>query len=199
MGRWTKTILTMTGLWLGVHTAYATDPDGAIHVKGNVPAVCSLGGWEKQSGPGTFVPGFDAVATYENGDLVAANGVSALGPGSALTFNASLNCNAAITWSFATTKGALRLDSGTTPPSGFADQWLYGLTAAPYTAGGSVVGLRPDLTSNGTPVSESFGLGQHDAETIHHMGIVFTPIAQPLRMLAGHYSETITLTVSPTM
>jgi hypothetical protein len=189
----------MTGLWLGIHAAYAADPDGAIHVKGNVPAVCSLGGWEKQSGPGTFAAGYDAVATYDNSDLVGANGVSALGAGSALTFHAPLNCNTAITWSFATAKGALRLDGGSAPPFGFADHWLYELTAAPYTESGSVVGFQPDLMSNGTPVSESFGLGQHDAETIHHMGIVFTPIAQPLRMLAGHYSETVTLTVSPTM
>jgi hypothetical protein len=31
------------------------------------------------------------------------------------------------------------------------------------------------------------------------MDMVFTPVAQNLRMLAGNYSESITLTVSPTL
>jgi len=189
----------MTALSLGIQAAYADDPNGEIHVKGNVPAVCSLGGWQKQSGPGAFVPGFDAVATYNSSDLVGADGFSALGPGSALTFHAPLSCNTAITWSFSTAKGALRLDATTAAAPGFARQWFYDLSAAPYTQGGSVVGFQPTLTSNGTPITESFGLGSGDAKTISYMGIVFSPIAQPLRMLAGNYSETITLTVSPTM
>jgi hypothetical protein len=193
MRRWTKTLLVVTGLWLGTHGAHADDPGGEIHVKGNVPAVCSLGGWQLQSGPADFQGGYNAVATYDAATLAA------LGPGSALTFVAPLNCNTAITWSFTTAKGAFALDNGGPPPSGFADRWSYDLTAAPYTEGGSVVGFRPSLTSSGAPVSESFGLGQRDAETIDHMGIVFTPISQPLHMLAGHYSETISLTVSPTI
>jgi hypothetical protein len=193
MRRWTKTFLIAIGLWLVAHGAYADDPGGEIRVKGNVPAVCSLGGWEKQGGPADFQGGYDAVATYDAATLAS------LGPGAALTFVAPLNCNTAITWSFATTKGAFALDGGPSPPTGFSDRWLYDLTAAPYTEGGSVVGFRPSLTSDGTPVSESFGLGQRDAGTIHHMGIVFTPVFQPLRMLAGHYSETISLTVSPTI
>lgn len=193
MRRWMKTVLIVTGFWLGTQSAYADDPGGAIHVKGNVPAVCSLGGWEKQSGPADFQGGYNAVATYDAATLAT------LGPGSALTFVAPLACNTAITWSFATTKGAFALDGGVSPPAGFADHWLYDLTAAPYTESGSVVGFQPSLTSSGTPISESFGLGQRDAETIHHMGLVFTPISQSLRMLAGHYSETISLTVSPTI
>jgi len=193
MRRWIKAFSIVSGLLLAARGAYANDPGSDIRVKGNVPAVCSLGGWEKQGGPADFQGGYNAVATYDDATLAA------LGPGSALTFFARLNCNTAITWSFATTKGAFALDNGPMPPAGFADRWLYDLTAAPYTESGSVVGFRPSLTSDGTPVSESFGLGQTDAETIHHMGIVFTPIAQPLRMLAGHYSETISLTVSPTI
>jgi hypothetical protein len=198
MRRWTKIPIALAALWVGMQAAGAQTPDDRINVKGNVPAVCTLGVWEKQSGPGTFTSGYNAVATYSDSDLVGPDGFSALGPGSALTFHAPLYCNTGLTWTLNTEKGALRLDSASAPPpSGFADRWLYHLTAGPYKADGNPVQFIDALPSNGTPADEGFILHEPQAVMISYMGIVFSPDAQFARMLAGHYSETVTLTVSP--
>ncbi|MGA9794559.1 MAG: hypothetical protein WBQ17_03385 [Rhizomicrobium sp.] len=174
-------------------------PGDQITVKGNAPAICVLGEWALKSGSASFSPGSTGVATFTSDQLTGTDGVSVLGAANALDFHAPLVCNTAISWSFSTTNGAFRLTSGAVPPSGFANQWLYGLSVGPYTSGGTQVGSVDSFTSSGAPQYESYGLNAGDSERIAYMDMVFTPVAQNLRMLAGNYSESITLTVSPTL
>ena len=195
------------GLWgiaLAAATATAalasgTNPD-SINVKGSAPEVCSLGGWTYVSGPGSFSGGTNAVVTYTNDQLVDSLANSVLGPGAAMTLQAPLLCNTAISWSITTSKGALRLDSGTTPPTGFANQWLYELKSGPYKSSGVAVASLEVDDADGTPFSgESHGLTSDKATQIAYFGLSFTPFAQSTRMLAGSYSESVTLTVSPSL
>lgn len=195
------------GIWgvaLAAATASAALADGPtpanVTVQGNAPAVCSLGGWSKDSGPGTFSGGTSAVVTYGNSDLVDANAMSTLGAAQAVTLRANLLCNTSITWGISTSKGALRLDAGVTPPSGFSNQWLYNLTSGPKTSGGSYVSSYESLDSDGTPFSgETHTLSQVNSQRIAYFALIFTPYSQTARMLAGSYSESITLTISPSL
>ncbi len=171
-----------------------------VTVKGNAPAVCSLGGWAKDSGVGAFSPGTNAVITYSNSDLVDASANSVLGAGSAVVLRAPLLCNTAITWGLTTTKGALRLESSLVPPAGFSNQWLYNLTSGPRTSSGAAVGSLESLGSDGTPFSgESHSLSAPNSGRIAYFSMAFTPFAQATRMIAGTYSESVTLTVSPSL
>jgi len=195
------------GLWVVAFAgamampAMADGPTPAnIAVKGSAPEVCSLGGWTYVSGPGSFSGGTNATVTYSNDQMVDGLANSILGPGSAMTLHAPLLCNTAINWSITTSKGALRLESGTTPPSGFASQWLYELRSGPYTSGGTAVASIEVDDADGTPLSgESHGLTSVKATQIAYFGLTFSPFAQSARMLAGSYSESVTLTVSPSL
>jgi hypothetical protein len=171
-----------------------------ITVQGSAPQVCSLDGWSKISGPGSFSGGTGAVVTYGNADLVDSGAFSVLGPGSAIVLRAPLLCNTSITWSVTNLKGALRLDSSVIPPAGFSNQWLYNLTSGPRTTGGSAVGSLESYDSDGTPFDgESHTLSAANSVRIAYFGMIFTPYPQSARMLAGSYSESVTLTVSPSL
>jgi hypothetical protein len=131
--------------------AMAEETPATITVKGSAPQVCSLGGWSKDSGPGSFSGGTNATVTYSNDEMVDGSANSILGAGSAVVLRAPLLCNTAITWGISTGKGALRLDSSAVPPAGFANQWLYNLNSGPKTSGGGDVGSRELFDSDGTP------------------------------------------------
>lgn len=182
--------------------ALADDPGPAnIAVQGNAPAVCSLGGWTKDSGAGAFTGGTNAVVTYSDSEMVDGAAMATLGPAQAVVLRASLVCNTGLTWTIAADKGALRNDAGVTPPAGFANQWLYNLVAGPKTPGGAWVGyLHVVYDSDGTPIGGiSATLTPSLSQTIGYFSLTFTPIAQSARMLAGNYSERITLTVEPSL
>jgi hypothetical protein len=192
------------GIGLAAVTACGALADGPtpanITVQGSAPLVCSLGGWSKVSGAGSFSGGTSAVVTYGNSDLVDGEAMSTLGAGQAVVLRAPLLCNTSITWSITNLKGALRLDSSVVPPSGFSNQWLYNLNSGPRTAGGSTVGSMEDYDSDGTPFEgESHTLSAANSVKIAYFALTFTPYSQTARMLAGSYSEAVTLTVSPSL
>lgn len=182
--------------------AQADDPLAAnITVHGSAPLVCSLGGWTKDSGAGSFSGGTSAVVTYSNSDLVDGEANSVLGPAQAVALRAQLLCNTSLTWTLEAAKGALRLDSSATVPGGFSNQWLYHLEAGPKTSGGAWVGfIRVEYDSEGEPISGiSSNLSPSLSTTVAYFALTFTPLAQSARMMAGNYSESITLTVSPSL
>ena len=173
-------------------------PGDTINVKGNAPAVCSLGQWIKDSGPGGFTGGTSPVISYGNGDLVDGSAHSIVGAGSTVQIHALLLCNTALSWQLTTAKGALRLDSGASA-TGFSNQWLYGLAFGPYDSGGARVGSFEDMaSSDGTPFTgDLHGMSLSNSLKIARYGMTFTPLPQTASMLAGSYSETLTLTMSP--
>lgn len=185
---------------LGIAFSGAAADPTSISVKGNAPAICSLGGWSKDWGPGSFSGGYNAVVTYNSSDLVDANAASVLGAGGAVNLRAPLLCNTSITWSVSAAKGAFRLDSATPSPAGLANQWLYRLDSGPYKSGGSPAGSIETWFSDGMPFSgESHTLDDFRSQQIAFFRLVFTPVAQSAHMLAGSYSESVMLTVSPSL
>ena len=176
-------------------------PGDTINVKGNAPAVCSLGAWSWDSGPGVFTGGTSAVVSYSNDQLVDASAMSIAGAGLTESMHAPLVCNTGLTWSISTGKGALRLDSSVTPPGGFSNQWLYHLEAGPQKSSGAWVGsMHASYDSDGTPGGGiDVTLGASLSESIDHFSLTFTPSSQSARMLAGTYSETVTLSISPSL
>lgn len=178
----------------------AARADDTIGVHGGAPQVCSLGSWLKSSGAGSFSGGLTAVNTFSNADMVDGSAMSVLGSGQTLNFRAPLLCNTAITWTLTTTKGAFRQDAALTPPAGFANQWLYDLSSAPYNSGGTAVSSVSTITADGTPFDgETHSLTPTKSMQIAYFGVTFVPAPQTARMLAGAYSEDIVLTVTPSL
>lgn len=183
--------------------AFAASPLSTnIDVRGNAPQVCSLGGWTKTSGPGGFSAGTSAIVSYDSADLVDASANSIAGAGSTVVLRAQLLCNTGLTWTVGNSKGALRLESPTLPPAGFSNQWLYHLASGPRNAGGTQVGSMEEFDSDGSPYplgTETHTIQPPRSETIAYFSISFTLTSQTARMLAGAYSETVTLSVSPSL
>lgn len=178
--------------------AQAADPPTAtLTAQGHADTVCNLGDWVKDSGPGSFSGGKAPVVSYGDADLVDGSSRSIVGSGSAVKIHAPLLCNTALTWSLSTAKGAFRLDSGATAPS-FANQWLYDLVFGPYSSSGARIGSFEDMTSDGTPFSgDAHGMSLANSLKITRFGMTFSPLAQSATMMAGSYSETVTLTMTP--
>ena len=197
----------LTGAALGMAAALAASagaaladppPAAGVMADGNVPAGCAFGAWQKDSGPGTFAGGKDAVVTYANSDLVDGSAMSVVSAATAVTVHAPLVCNTGITWSISVEKGALRQDLISTPPAGFSNQWLYSLGSSMRNAGGGAVGSTYGYESDGTPFNtETHFQDVPTALQIASLRMTFSPSPQTGRMLAGNYSEKITVTVQP--
>jgi hypothetical protein len=199
--RMTKYLLALLVAMMAT-CAFSAAEAASVAVTGSAPMVCSLGGWQKDSGPGTFngAGSHSAINTYGNSDMVDGAAMSVLGAGQTLVFHAPLLCNTSITWSVTTDKGAFRNDTAGTAPAGFANQWLYSLLSGPYKAGGTSAASLETMDSDGSPLTgETHTVDPPRALTISYFGITFTPSAQTARMLAGSYSEKITLTVAPSL
>src|SRR3569833_2836588 len=154
----------------------------SVTVTGNAPQVCSLGGWTKISGPGTFSGSGSQAATnaYSNNDMVDGQAMSTLGAGQALVFHAPLLCNTAITWSVVTDKGAFRHDTIASAPGGFANQWLYSVLSGPYQSSGTSAASLESFDADGTPFSgEIHTVAPPRARTIAYFGLPITPLSQP--------------------
>jgi hypothetical protein len=193
-------------------TAHAASPtieptsNPQVTVSGNAPAGCALSGWELVSGPsGAFTDGTAAVFTYDSSDMTT-NGVSNFsGSSGKIKVRAALVCNTTMTWTIGLQKGALADDSPPASlPAGFSDAWLYHLNAAPEDASHHpVLGFSTSYNSNGSPLP--LGVIQSSLAApawglLRSFSIDFTPKAVPSgssKMIAGHYSEVITLQVQP--
>lgn len=184
--------------------ALAADPPSApsavITATGYASAVCTIGPWTKLSGAGSFSSGTSAVVTYSDSDLVDAESRSIAGPAATVSVTANVLCNTALTWHLTTANGALRLTSGAAVPPGFSNQWLYSLIFGPYSSGGARVGSFEDMpASNGAPFDgDVHGMSLVNSLNVARFGLTFAPLAQSSRMLAGPYSEVLTVTFTPT-
>jgi hypothetical protein len=171
-----------------------------ITVKGNAPAVCSLGAWTKLSGPGAFAGGTNAIVTFSNSDMVDGDAMSALGPEDAVTLRAPLLCNTQLTYGLGAMKGRFSLDSNMTPPAGFSRQWDYSLAFGTADAGGGYVSNAHhewDGSMSGGPYGgETIRPSTDNSLKAAYFLLTFTPHSQTARMVAGNYSEILTLTIS---
>jgi hypothetical protein len=203
MCRITKGVLGAAFI-VAVAPSALADPPAApgvdITVKGNAPAVCSLGAWTKLSGPGAFSGGTNAVVTFSNSDMVNGDAMSVLGPEDAVTMRAPFLCNTQLTYGLETMKGKFSLDSEMTPPAGFSRQWDYSLAFGTADAGGGYVSNAHhewDSSMSGGPYGgESIRPSTYNSLKAAYFLLTFTPHSQAARMVAGNYSETLTLTIS---
>jgi hypothetical protein len=194
-----KTITAFGTAVLMAGSAIADPPAASLTASGYAPQVCTVGSWSKVSGSGTLTGDTQAVVTYNESDLVDANSMAVLNSSKAFTLHIPVLCNTAMSWGIEGAKGAFRNDTVPAPLPGFANEWLYHLDIGPKKVGGGLVGYFPvQFDSDGTPFSGiTFNLNQTLAQTVAYFSLDFTPLSATQRMLAGHYSEVLTLTISP--
>ncbi len=182
-----------------------------VTVDGSASPTCVLGPWTLASGPnGVFSAGTASGSfTYDSSVMVTGAGVSNFsGNSGKVAVRAPLICNTAMSWTVSVQKGALALNTPPSPvPSGFSTKWVYRLHAAPEDGSNNQVGLiAADYTTNGHPVPpNSFGSSGVLLVVwgfMRNFEIDVTPQAingPNNKMIAGDYSESITLQVSPSV
>lgn len=179
-----------------------------VTVDGHASPTCVLGGWSLASGPsGAFTPGTNATFSYDASVMVTSTGVSNFsGNSGKVVARAPLVCNTAMGWTIGLQNGALALQTPpSTVPTGFSTRWLYHLHAVPEDGSNNQVGVfAADFDTNGhpLPLGPVFGLLPFATGwgPLREFEIDFTPqaISGPNnKMIAGTYSESITLQVGP--
>jgi hypothetical protein len=195
-----KTMAIAGMMVVAASPSLADSPSTAITASGYAPQVCTVSAWSKISGSGTLTGGVQSVLTYDESDLVDASSMSVLDASKAFTLRIPVLCNTSVTWGILGAKGALRHNSDPVTPSGFAKQWLYRLTTSAKTASGGTIGATVTYDSSGTPLSGMTStFDQSLSQTLAYFTLTFTPLAVSQRMLAGSYSEVLTITIQPGM
>ena len=204
-------VLAATATYASAAPKPVLPPKPQVTVDGSASPTCVLGAWKLASGPnGVFTAGTGTGSfTYDSSVMVTGAGVSNFsGNSGKVAVRAPLVCNTAMSWTVSVQKGALALQTPPSPvPSGFSTKWVYHLHAAPEDGSNNQLGLiAADYTTNGHPVpANSFGSSGVLLVVwgfMRNFEIDVTPqaISGPNnKMIAGDYSESITLQVSPSV
>jgi hypothetical protein len=176
----------------------------SLQVQGSAPKVCTLGDWTTSAASsGTLSSGSNAVVTFSNADLVAADGTPKQ-PG--FTVHTPIMCNTAMTIKIRNDKGGFINDAVGTVPAGFANKWSYNVVAGTVGTDGTYIysGYMWVNTYLGQHFNVSSNMPLVDAAKSTYVQIIFNLYngsAAPItgKMMAGTYSEGLTLSVSPTL
>lgn len=195
------------GLALVASSALASDN---LTATGQVPHTCHVSDWIRDSSTiGSFNPitGSIGTLTFAESELIDTASVrSKIATGGTvdggLAIYAPMYCNINFNVSFASSVGAFRrVGAAPSIPSSFAQAWPYqsGFAIGPDTD----TALSPTTApSTGSPTTQT--ITNRRFGSANYVGIQFAlqpisgggPSSQP-RMVAGTYSETFTLTLTP--
>lgn len=167
--------IIMTAAILGLTASGAMAADQNININANVAAFCTIA---------------NASGTTATIDTVAATGLTS---GSPTSPTMDVTCNKASTVNLASQNGGVTLggavESDLSPVPGFRNRIEY---VASVNGGAGPVSLN---TSSDTSANGSFNAG---AVATTGTAVSITPEASSIPLLAGSYSDVLTLSVNPT-
>lgn len=220
MKRTSTVLIAAAAMFTMPMIAAAEQTPGNVQISARVLPSCAItGDWRKTGGTPSSVQIVSngkagAALTWSTSTLVDGGAKSVIKNDAGATVSAPILCNRPFTWSISAAKGALRQNSyGPTAWSGtgFASEWGYRLRAN-VTALDSDIGLSIGFLSTPLNVNSPAGStgGVKGVRSVTGIGYALanyavievnllpnTVGASEPRMVAGNYSETLTLTLTP--
>jgi hypothetical protein len=113
-------------------------------------------------------------------------------------------CNTALTLRVKNDKGAFINEAAGTPPAGFSNKWGYNLTSGTVDSGGTYIYSGYFFTGiyTGQHIDLTKSIPFADAAKSTYVQIILNLYNSPAvtsKMMAGTYSEGLTVLVSPTL
>ncbi|HZZ86869.1 MAG TPA: hypothetical protein VFE13_00915 [Caulobacteraceae bacterium] len=212
-------VLTAAAL-LAAPVAASADPGDTLAVTSAAPSTCGVSGaWTSLDGGISFAPSSNGgTITYASSQLIESSTGSSNydKPGFVVptyTVRAPMYCNAAVTAQLHAQNGALRF-AGATPPApfgyyfpetvnvGFRNNVNISDQSASFVGSCGATPGRCSNSSANAPFTSTLNATASEALSIaavdirYSLGHVF-PAQYPRIMVAGAYSETLTLTITP--